>query len=104
MPNTILILSDMEFNACARVNETAMQSIRRQYEEAGSIFPRLFSGILLLVKEMFPCALMKKDWFISGFSSSIMKSLLQEGEVTPKGIMLGTVMSDRYSLPCLRAM
>ena len=41
MPNMILILSDMEFDVCASVDETAMQSIRRQYTEAGFYLPNI---------------------------------------------------------------
>jgi len=97
MPNMILILSDMEFDQCAHIDETAMQSIRRQYEEAGFHLPKIVFWNLAAHGGNIPVRFDEGGTaLISGFSPSIMKSLLQEGEITPKGVMLRTVMSDRY--------
>jgi hypothetical protein len=38
-----------------------------------------------------------KTALVSGFSPSIMKSILAGKEFTPRGIMLETVMATRYS-------
>lgn len=99
MPNMILILSDMEFNQCAQVDETAMQSIRRQYEEAGFHLPKIVFWNLNAREGNVPVRFDESGTaLVSGFSPSIMKSLLEEGEITPEGVMLNTVMADRYSL------
>ena len=98
MPNMILILSDMEFNQCAQIDETAMQSIRRQYEEVGFHLPKIVFWNLNAGKENVPVRFDESGTaLISGFSPSIMKSLMEEGEITPEGVMLNTVMADRYS-------
>lgn len=98
MPNMILILSDMEFDACQNQNETAMQSIRRQYTEAGFNLPKIVFWNLSASRSNIPVRFDESGVaLISGFSPTIMKSLMEEGEVTPTGIMLKTVMSNRYA-------
>jgi len=98
MPNVILILSDMEFDACSSVNETAMQSIRHQYEEAGFHLPKIVFWNLNAGKENVPVRFDESGTaLISGFSPSIMKSLMEEGEITPERVMLTTIMVSRYN-------
>jgi hypothetical protein len=98
MPNIILILSDMEFDACADTDETAMLSIRRQYEESGFELPKIVFWNLNARAGNVPVRFNEKGVaLVSGFSPSIMKSLMQGGEISPQSIMLETVMSKRYN-------
>ena len=102
MPTTILILSDMEFDTCASINETAMQSIRRQYNEAGFELPNIVFWNLNARMGNVPVRFDEQGTaMVSGFSPAIMKSLLTDTEnFTPEAIMRATVCSELYSEVC----
>jgi len=100
MPAMVLILSDMQFNQCVQHDNTAMQMIERKYAEAGYTVPKvvfwnLNAGDNVPVKSDKSGAAL-----VSGFSPAIMASLLGADveQFTPEGIMLKTVMVDRYKL------
>lgn len=98
MPKTILILSDMEFNACARINETAMQSIRRQYNEAGFDLPNIVFWNLNARLGNVPVRFDEQGTaLVSGFSPTIMKSILSANNFTAESIMRLTIDSERYN-------
>jgi len=96
----LLILSDMQFNQCARFDDSAMEMIERKYADAGYTAPQIVfwnlnsSGNAPVKADKSGAAL------VSGFSPSIMTALLSADmdQFTPEGIMLKTVMSDRYAL------
>ena len=100
MPKMLLILSDMQFNQCARFDDSAMEMIERKYEEAGYTVPQVVfwnlnsSGNVPVKADKSGAAL------VSGFSPSIMKALLSADldQFTPEGIMLKTVMVPRYDI------
>ena len=100
MPEMVLILSDMQFNQCVRHDDTAMQMIERKYAAAGYTVPQVVFWNLNSSDNV-PVASDKSGAaLVSGFSPSIMKALLKAdmSEFTPEGIMLKTVMSDRYAI------
>ena len=98
MPKTILILSDMEFNQCANINETAMQSIRRQYNEAGFDLPNIVFWNLNARLGNVPVRFDEQGTaLVSGFSPTIMKSILSADNFTPESIMQMTIESERYN-------
>jgi hypothetical protein len=100
MPKMLLILSDMQFNQCARFDDSAMEMIERKFADAGYTVPQIVfwnlnsSGNVPVAADKTGAAL------VSGFSPSIMTALLSADldQFTPEGIMLKTVMSDRYKL------
>ena len=100
MPKMLLILSDMQFNQCARFDDSAMEMIERKYAEAGYTVPQIVfwnlnsSGNVPVKADKSGAAL------VSGFSPSIMKALLSADldQFTPEGIMLKTVMVPRYDI------
>ena len=100
MPAMLLILSDMQFNQCARFDDSAMEMIERKYAEAGYTVPQIVfwnlnsSGNAPVKADKTGAAL------VSGFSPSIMKALLSADldQFTPEGIMLKTVMVPRYDI------
>ena len=100
MPEMLLILSDMQFNSCARFDHSAMEMIRHKYEMAGYKVPAIVFWNLN-AKDNVP---VKHDAsgvaLVSGFSPSIVKSVLSADmdQFTPEGIMMKTIMSDRYTL------
>jgi len=100
MPAMLLILSDMQFNQCARFDDTAMQMIERKFADAGYVVPQIVFWNLNASDNVPVKADKSGVALVSGFSPSIMTSLLAADmeQFTPEGIMLKTVMSDRYAL------
>lgn len=99
MPKIVLILSDMQFDACARFDDSAMQMIRRKYEDAGYETPAI---VFWNLREAGNKPVKFNDngvALVSGFSPSIMKSILAADldKFSPEAIMLQTVGIDRYS-------
>jgi Domain of unknown function (DUF2828) len=100
MPAMLLILSDMQFNQCARYDDSAMEMIERKFEAAGYAMPQVVFWNLNSSDNVPVKADKSGAALVSGFSPSIMTSLLAADldQFTPEGIMLKTVMSDRYAL------
>lgn len=100
MPAMLLILSDMQFNACTRFDDSAMQMIERKYENAGYQVPKIVFWNLN-ARDNVPVEFDKSGVaMVSGFSPSIVKSVLS-GDMdnfTPEGIMLQTIMNPRYDI------
>ena len=100
MPSTMLILSDMQFDRCVHFDDSAMQMIRRKYEDAGYEIPQIVFWNLNAADNV-PVKMNEHGVaLVSGFSPAIMESILQADmeEFSPKGIMLKTLMKDRYNL------
>lgn len=98
MPTKILILSDMQFDACTSYNDTAMKMIERSYEAAGYEMPQIIFWNLRNSNGV-PVTFDKRGTaLISGFSPSIMKSILGGKILSPEDVMLDTIMSDRYKI------
>ena len=100
MPQMLLILSDMQFNACVKHDNTALEMIKRKYEDAGYTVPTVVFWNLN-AKDNVPVKHDKSGAaLVSGFSPAIVKSVLSTDmdQFTPEGIMLKTVMVDRYAL------
>ena len=96
----------MEFDAATRSrweksdewNPTAMEMIKTKYEEAGYKMPTIvFWNLNSRGNDNFP---VKQDEMntalISGFSPSILKSVLNGENLTPYSVMMKTVDSTRY--------
>ena len=100
MPEMLLILSDMQFDACARFDDSAMQTIARQYEAAGYKAPAVVFWNLN-ARDNAPVKYDARGVaLVSGFSPAIVQSVLSADmdNFTPEGIMLKTVMQDRYAV------
>ena len=98
MPKVLLILSDMQFDQCARYDDSAMQMIERKYAESGYAVPQIVFWNLNAADNV-PVKFNKQGVaLVSGFSPTIMKSVLAADleEFTPEAIMRKTIMSDRY--------
>lgn len=114
MPTKILILSDMEFDACvttggtgkkagymstggSSVSVSAMDFIEKEYEAAGYKMPQVVFWNLNGRAGNSPVTYNKAGAaLVSGFSPSIVKSVLGGEEMTPISIMLKTVMIQKY--------
>lgn len=100
MPKMLLILSDMQFNACVTFDDSAMQMIERSYATAGYEMPKVVFWNLNAHSNV-PVKFDESGTaLVSGFSPAIVKPLLSGNmeEFTPEAIMLKTVMIDRYAV------
>jgi len=96
MPNTLLILSDMQFDRCVRSpSDDAFLMIRRMYEQAGYKLPQVVFWNLrdsIGVPAKFN---QQGVGLVSGFSPSILKSIFN-GDIDPMKVLLRTLNSERY--------
>lgn len=99
MPKYLLIMSDMQFNQCIRNDDSAMQMIERKYANAGYKVPNIVFWNLNASSSNVPVKYDKDGTaLISGFSPSIMTSVLSAKTFSPVSIMLETLNSPRYSV------
>lgn len=101
MPDSILILSDMQFDVCVRNDDSALQMIKRKFKEAGYKMPQVIFWNLTARAENTPVKTNDKGVaLVSGFSPAIMASVLgaDPEEFTPYALMLKTIMNDRYTI------
>ncbi len=110
MPNKILILSDMEFNAAVSSggystrfkatswNPTAQQMIEQMYADAGYKVPQIVYWNIQSRNGGVPVAFDTQGTaLVSGFSPAIMTSLLGGDIESPQQIMDKTILSERYA-------
>jgi hypothetical protein len=98
MPQMLLVLSDMQFDQCVRYDDSAMQMIDRKYSEAGYAMPNIVFWNLN-ARDNAPAKHNEHGVaLVSGFSPAIVKSVLSAdlSQFTPEGIMMKTIMSERY--------
>jgi len=99
MPTKIIILSDMEFNEATRKDSSSQSMIEAMYEEAGYKKPDIIYWNLNATGGNFPVEFDENGTaLVSGFSPSILKSLLGGKNMTPESILLDTVNSERYGV------
>jgi hypothetical protein len=99
MPSKLMILSDMEFNQCIRGanSVSAMEMIEAEFAAAGYKMPQIVFWNLNGRAGNSPVTYDKTGAaLVSGFSPSILKSVLGGEDMTPLSIMLKTVMVQRY--------
>ena len=100
MPETLFILSDMQFNQCVRFDDSAIEMIRRKYEEAGYNLPQVVFWNLRAAGNA-PVSMNEKGVaLVSGFSPNIAETILAGDfeEFTPSSIMLKKIMRPRYDI------
>ena len=101
MPAMVLILSDMQFDACVTHDDSAIQMIARKYEQAGYDLPKVVFWNLNAAYGNAPVKFDKSGTaLISGFSPAVVKPLLSGDldDFTPEAVMLKTIMQDRYAV------
>lgn len=99
MPDTILVLSDMQFDSCVRHDDSALQMIRRKFEESGYKMPNVVFWNLTARADSTPVKTNDKGVaLVSGFSPAIMATVLgaDPEEFTPAAMMMQTIMNERY--------
>jgi hypothetical protein len=96
MPTCILIMSDMEFDGCVS-GKTAFGMIEEKYARAGYQLPKVVFWNIVSRHDNFPVQKHQNGaGLVSGFSPSILKSVLTGDVMNPVQIMLRTVNTPRY--------
>jgi hypothetical protein len=105
MPTMIIILSDMEFDVArtSRNNErwdtNAQNLIKSLYNDSGYTVPKIVYWNLHSVSDNNPVQFDETGTcLISGFSPSILKTLLSGSELTPYSMMMKVINNERYDL------
>ena len=117
MPEKMIIISDMQFNACRNYNslykntniwdewdncnvnmeETNNQRIAQMYEEAGYNVPGIIYWNVRACNDVPVGGDEENRVLLSGFSPSLFNQVLENIEsMNPESIYLNTIMSDRY--------
>jgi hypothetical protein len=95
VPETLLIISDMEFNECA--NYTNYDRIKLLYNHYGFQMPNLIFWNVNGRSGNCPVTCDEQGTaMISGASPAIIKSVLSGEEMTPEAVLRRTVMKKRY--------
>lgn len=100
MPKMLLILSDMQFDACTRHDDSAIEMIGRKYAEAGYTMPQVVFWNLNAADNVPVKMDQSGTALVSGFSPAIVKTLLS-GDVeqfTPQAMMLKTILNPKYDI------
>lgn len=110
VPDNVLILSDMEFNACVRDDNddrvfddsTLFEVIAARYADAGVKMPRLIFWNICSRNIGVPLRTNEKGLaFVSGFSPSVCEMVLSS-ELDPRKCLLEVLNGERYE-PVARA-
>jgi hypothetical protein len=100
MPTVLLIMSDMQFDSCAKHDDSAMSMIERKYAAAGYKVPVIvFWNISAGGKDNAPVSFNKKGVaLVSGCSPAIMKAVLAADfdDLSPETIVRDAVSIPRY--------
>jgi hypothetical protein len=105
MPTTLIILSDMQFNAAtgngwgggSSWNPTAQKMIEQMYSDAGYKIPKIIYWNLNARGNNYPVSFDKQGTaLVSGFSPALLTNLLSGKDFTPESMMFEVVNSSRY--------
>ena len=99
MPTKILIMSDMEFDQCSNFDLSAFEMMSAKYKDHGYDLPGIIFWNIQSRNENFPVRFDESNTaLISGFSPSILKSILGGKELNPIMVMNETIQSPRYEM------
>lgn len=100
MPEMLLIMSDMQFDRCAKFDDRAMKMIERKFEDAGYELPKIVFWNINAADNVPVKYDTRGVAMVSGFSPAIMKAVLSADttQFTPSAIMMNAIMIPRYDL------
>ena len=99
MPTTLLIVSDMQFHQGASTDDTEVEHCLKKFDTAGYDRPKIVYWNTAGYSGQQATESMKNVGMISGFSPSILKSLLGGTDFSPKAIMLRTLEKYEVYVP-----
>jgi hypothetical protein len=98
MPTKLLIISDMEFDQATNEDDTALDMMRNLYNKAGFEMPGIvFWNVNGRIGNVPTKANTKNTALVSGFSPSILTSILGGEIAHPAQLMFDTINSERYN-------
>lgn len=105
MPNMILVISDMQFDACTIGkfdNQVVTKQIKHAYKQAGYEVPKVVFWNVNASLNLGQSVTKQHEenvCEVSGFSPAILTAILEDDieQFTPYNVMLKTIMKDRYS-------
>lgn len=98
MPTHLIIISDMEFDACARYDESVFKMINRRFEEAGYKMPSIvFWNVNGRVGNVPVNKRDKGVLLVSGASQNVVNFILKKSYDDLMGLVREVVDSERYS-------
>ena len=96
LPKSVIIFSDMEFDQCWW-RRTNYELIKEKFEKSGYIAPKIIFWNLNGRMGNLPVRYDENGTaLVSGFSPSLMTSLLWGEDISPLGIMMKVLNSERY--------
>ena len=99
MPEILLILSDMEFDAATRATDTNHDAAKAAFERAGYKLPKVVYWNLASRTKNVPVKSDAVDVaLVSGFSPSTMKAILAAEDFSPWAVMLDVINNPRYDV------
>jgi hypothetical protein len=97
MPTKILIISDMEFDEATHGGHTNLDNIRAWYNRVGYAMPEIIFWNVNGRMGNSPATIQDSGvGLVSGFSPSILKSILAGKVYSPRQLMEDTVLTKRY--------
>jgi hypothetical protein len=99
MPTTLLIVSDMQFHQGSRTNDTEVETCLKEWDAAGYNRPKVVYWNTAGYEGQQATDGMMNVGLISGFSPSILKSLLGGSDFSPTGVMLRTLEKYEVIIP-----
>lgn len=98
MPQKLIIVSDMQFDQCCRSNKrTNFEQIQKLYRKAGYELPQLVFWNVRSSDNVPVKADDSGTCLVSGYSPSILKTVLTGNIVSPVETMRDTLYSERYA-------
>jgi hypothetical protein len=99
LPSTLLIISDLAFDACRNNSLTNFETAKRKFESAGYKLPKVVFWRVNTIDKQQPVQRNEINTaLISGLSPSIIQYLFDDQIVTPYQQMLKVLNSERYSV------
>lgn len=101
MPKIIVVFTDLQFDHCVRYDDSAMQMIRRKFENAGYPVPQIvFWDLAPRVDQSAVKFNEHGVALVSGFSPAILETVLSAdlSSYTPRSVMMKKIMQDRYAV------
>ena len=97
MPKTLLIMSDMQFDGCAKYDRSAMETVEAEFAAAGYTAPNVVFWNLNASSNTPVKSDKSGAALVSGFSPAILTAVLSNSEeFTPYAIMCSSIMNAKY--------
>lgn len=97
LPKALVIISDMQFNICARNNKTYYDTYKEKFEQAGYTIPNIVFWNVRGSNTFHAKANVKGVQMVSGSAASSFKAVIDNLDKTAFEAMLEVILSDRYA-------